>query len=234
MALPARSVTTFTTLGSAISRGSSIRFFSVPSTISGSCTSGQDGGVDRGRIDQRLVALDVDDHLGVFGGGHFGHAVGAGEVVGARHPHARAETPCGFVDPLVVGGNDRACQVARLGGPFVDVLEHGFGGDGGQDFAGKTGGGKPRGNHAQDFTRHTRSYHKTPMLDLGKKGWPAVMLPSRRKLFAVQRHLSGLRALLAALRTGQPPVAIVPRPKTVPRSARFFPRPTSAWTATWC
>src|ERR1022692_965515 len=41
IALPERSVTTFTTLGSPISRGSSMRFFSVPIWISSSWSSGK-------------------------------------------------------------------------------------------------------------------------------------------------------------------------------------------------
>ena len=47
----------------------------------------QDGGVDGGGIDQRLVALDVDHHFGVLGGGHFRHAVGARKVVRAGHAY---------------------------------------------------------------------------------------------------------------------------------------------------
>ena len=110
----------------------------------------------------------------VLGGGHFGHAVGAGEVVGAGHPHTGAEAPCDLVDPLVVSGNDRAASGSA---PWRRVRTHAaawFWRRWGEDFAGETGGGESRRDHAQDFTRHTRSYHKTPMLDLGKKGWQAV------------------------------------------------------------
>ena len=53
-------------------------------------------GVDGRRIDQRLVALDVDDHLRVVGRGDFGHAVGSGEMIGARHLHLCAKSPRGL------------------------------------------------------------------------------------------------------------------------------------------
>ena len=53
-----------------------------------------------------------------------------------------------------------------MASPLVDVLEHGFGADAGENFAGEAGGGESCRNHSQDFTRHTRSYHKIPMLDL--------------------------------------------------------------------
>ena len=51
------------------------------------------------------------------------------------------------------------------------------------------------------------------MLDLGKKGWPAVLLPYH-KLF-----VSGaIFMTLAALAVAQPPVTITPRPQTVQRN----------------
>ena len=50
----------------------------------------------------------------VFGGGDFGHAIGSGEMVGARHAHAGAEVSAAFEHSLVVGGNDNAGEIARL------------------------------------------------------------------------------------------------------------------------
>src|ERR1039458_4720762 len=83
---------------------------------------GQDSGVDGGGRDQRFVALDVDNNSGVFGGSHFGHPVRAGEVIGARHAHTRAETFCDAVHSLVIGSNDHAGEVSRQRGTFVHVL----------------------------------------------------------------------------------------------------------------
>ncbi len=42
----------------------------------------QNGGVDGARIDQRFIALNVDDKVDIFERrGHFGHAIGAGNMV---------------------------------------------------------------------------------------------------------------------------------------------------------
>ena len=64
-----------------------MRFFSVPMWKLWLVEQRKRRGIDRGRIDQRLVALNVDDQIGGFGGRHFGHAVGSREMIGARHPH---------------------------------------------------------------------------------------------------------------------------------------------------
>ena len=40
-----------------------MRFFKVPMGMSGIVEQWQDGGIDGGGIDQRLVALDVDDRF---------------------------------------------------------------------------------------------------------------------------------------------------------------------------
>ena len=51
------------------------------------------------------------------------------------------------------------------------------------------------------------------MLDLGKKGWLAQMLPSCRKLFALSAIALGFGLCLAAQEVGQSSAPIVPRPK---------------------
>jgi Ca-activated chloride channel homolog len=62
------------------------------------------------------------------------------------------------------------------------MLEHGFRSDRGEYFAGETTGMKSGRNDAENFTRHTRSYHETSVLDSEKKGKLAAMLPSRSNL----------------------------------------------------
>jgi hypothetical protein len=114
-------------------------------------------GIDRGRIDQRLVALDVHDHRCSVGRGRFGHAIGSGKMIGARHLHLRAEGPRGFVNALVVGGDDQLGKIARLAGPLVNMLEHGLTGDSGEGFSRETRGGKPGWYYAQNSRRHNRS-----------------------------------------------------------------------------
>src|SRR5262249_11678312 len=88
-----------------------------------------------------------------------------------------------IVYALIVSGNRDARQVACHGGALPYMLQHGFIGNLRENFTGKTGGGVTGGDHAQDFTQHTRSYHKIAMLSSKKKGWEAVMrLRSHRKL----------------------------------------------------
>ena len=70
--------------------------------------------------------------------------------------HRRAERPRGFVNPFVVGGDNHFGKIARLAGPLVNMLEHGFTGDGGEGFSGKSGGGKPGRYYAQNSRRHNR------------------------------------------------------------------------------
>ena len=74
---------------------------------------GQNGGVDGGRVDQGLVALDIDDNLGIYGGGCFGHTVRTGKVIGARHTYTCSEIFCGGIDALIIGGNENAREVGR-------------------------------------------------------------------------------------------------------------------------
>ena len=66
--------------------------------------------------------------VGVVGCRHFGHAVGAGEMIGARHADPGAEPSRGRRDALVVGGDEDFAEVARLTSPLPDVLDHGFAG----------------------------------------------------------------------------------------------------------
>ena len=125
--------------------------------------------VDGGGVDQRFVALNVDDNFSTFRRRRFRHAVRARNVVCSRHPHRRPKTSCDFAHSRVICGNNRACQVASLGRALVHVLQHGFRGNEGQNLAGKTGRGNPGGNYAQNFTRHMRSYHSCAMLNLDQQ-----------------------------------------------------------------
>ena len=78
----------------------------------------QNGGVNGRGIDQRLVPLDVHHDLRVLGGGNFGHAVRAGQMIAARHPHRGSEASCGGSHTLVVGNDtffyNRREQVVAL------------------------------------------------------------------------------------------------------------------------
>src|SRR5262249_13763495 len=137
--------------------------------------------------------------LGVVSGRRFGHSIRAGCVVGTGHDNPRAEATSNFQDALVVGGNDCAMEVPRLRSPFENVLQHGFGGDLCQNLAREARGAVSRWDNPQDFTRHTRSYHKILMLDLGKERLASLMLPSYRKLLLFSKVSILLGAALLAL-----------------------------------
>ena len=174
---------------------------------------GEDGGVDRVRIDERFVALNVHHDVAIFSRRDLGYPVGAGEMVGAGHADAGAEVPCNFEHLIVIRGNDNCGEVPRLGGALVDVLDHRFGGDLGENFTGKTRGGQTGRDDAENFTRHTRSYHKTPVINSKKeKGWQAIMLPSYRALL-----LSSV-IVFASLIWAAPQGPVTPRPKPVEKS----------------
>jgi hypothetical protein len=61
---------------------------------------------DGSRVNERLVALHVDDQVTVQPAGNLGEPVGAGGVVGARHRRAAAEFLNRLEYPLVVGRHD--------------------------------------------------------------------------------------------------------------------------------
>jgi Ca-activated chloride channel family protein len=183
----------------------------------------KDGGIDGGGIYKRFIALDIDDYFSSFGCRNFRNAICTRNVVGSRHTHTRSEGSGCFEDSFIVCGNDCAGKIPGLRDPFIHMLKHWFRGNWGQNFAGKASGGEARRDHAQDFTRHTRSYHKTAMLDLGKKGWLACMLPSCRKVFALSAMVLGIGSIAFAQQVGDSSVPIIPRTKTAPK-ADVLPR----------
>ena len=69
---------------------------------------GTDGSVDGYGIEERFVALDVDEDVALFVGGDFGDALGAGAMVGAGHAGVAAEAFDGFYDAFIVGGDNDA------------------------------------------------------------------------------------------------------------------------------
>ena len=116
----------------------------------------EDGGVDGGRVEHRLVTLNVDDDLGGRGGGGFGDAVGAGDVIGTGHDDAGAKVLGGVANARVIGSDDEAGEIARLRGTLPNVLQHSFPGDRDEGFAGESGRCVPGWNHAKNAERHNR------------------------------------------------------------------------------
>lgn len=87
--------------------------------------NGGDGGVDDFGIEERFVALDVDEDLAIDMSGDFGYAFGAGAVLGAGHAGFAAEGFDGLDDAVVVGGDDDASGEFGKLGAFIDALDHG-------------------------------------------------------------------------------------------------------------
>ena len=75
-------------------------------------------------VEQRLVALDVDDHAAGQRGHHFGDAIGAAGVVAPRHDHGAAEALDSARDPFVVGRDNRAVHQRRRRRAAIHVLDH--------------------------------------------------------------------------------------------------------------
>ena len=195
---------------------------------------GQNGGVDGVGIDQRLVALNIDDDFGVFGGGDFGDAVGAGRW-SARVMRTRApKFACNFVDrsssvAMIVLVRYRAWE-ARSYTCCSMVLEA----MGARTLPGKREEANRAGITPRILRGTARSYHKIRCVRLGKERLASrMMLPSYRKLllFSAIVHCAGA---LAAAGAARPKVRSTPRPKPVEKSEAPVPRPTSAWTARWC
>jgi hypothetical protein len=129
----------------------------------------QNGGVNGGGIDQRFVALYVNNQFGCIGGCNFGYAVGTRDMVRARHTYRRAETACGRRYAFIVRGDGDTGQVTGLGCTFEDMLQHRLGADSSERFAWEAGRGETRRDHAQNFTAHRRFYHKRAVLHSWKK-----------------------------------------------------------------
>ena len=150
MARSCRSVTTFTTLGLSISSGSSMRFFSVRHGTSDRLSMRQHRRVDRGRIYQRFVSLDVYDHFGWPGGGNFGHAVRTGSMVGARHsyrrPKARAASAIRSSSVAMMTWDEISCRARTL----ENVLQHRLTGDDREGFTGEARRREPGWNNPQN------------------------------------------------------------------------------------
>src|SRR6266700_295345 len=80
-------------------------------------------------------------------------------MVRARHLRQRSEFTGGVEDSAVVGCNDDAGKGLRLNRAVINVLDDCDVMETGQRLSGKPGGSIPGRDNAQNFARHTRSYH---------------------------------------------------------------------------
>jgi hypothetical protein len=109
-----------------------------------------DGGVNAERVDERLVALDIDEDVARFVCGNFGDTLGAGTMIGASHASAAAERLDRIDNPLVIRGYQHFMDSLGPFGPFVDVLDHWFAAKGDKGLTGETRGTVTGRNHNND------------------------------------------------------------------------------------
>jgi hypothetical protein len=107
--------------------------------------------VDDGGVDERLVALDVDDDVEASAQGLVRRraALRAVGKVAGRHHHLRARGFARVADAGIVRRDDEARQRRRAPGLAPRANDHRHAGDGDQGLAGETDRGVPRGNDAE-------------------------------------------------------------------------------------
>ena len=85
-----------------------------------------DGGVNGDRIDEGLVALNVDEDIAGFMCRHFGNTLGAGAMVGASHSGFAGKGLHGVNNALIVGGDQDPVDGLRELSLFINSLHHGL------------------------------------------------------------------------------------------------------------
>ena len=105
---------------------------------------------NRIRIDERLVALHVDDDVAVERGGDFGEPIGRAVMIGARHADLAAELLHRAGDAEIVGRDDHLRDRRRRRRAPVDVLDHRAAVDQRERLAGKSGRGESGGDECDD------------------------------------------------------------------------------------
>ena len=103
------------------------------------------------RLHQRLITLNVDEQVTLHLGGHLGHPVRTGGVVGAGHYHGNAVALAGGLNSLVVGGHIHRVQLLHLFGLAVHPPDHGAAADVRQGLAGEAGRTIACRNDTNDF-----------------------------------------------------------------------------------
>lgn len=111
---------------------------------------GCDRGVDAVRIEQRLVALDVDHQATGQLGDDLGNAVGAAGMVGPRHDRNAADGLNSTRNALVIGRDERRVYLGGSGRPSVDVRNHRLAREVGENFSGEPRRVEPRGDNGED------------------------------------------------------------------------------------
>ena len=106
--------------------------------------------VDHGRLDQRLVALHVDDEVDLrVCLCHLGESIGTRRMVGARQERLAAFRSHSIVDALVVRRHDHLLGLLRAARTLQDAADHGLAADVGERLARQTRRRIARRNHAK-------------------------------------------------------------------------------------
>ena len=100
--------------------------------------------IDRCWIEQRLISLDVDEHLAIRVRRNFGNSLRAGTVLGTSDPRFTAKTLHRFDDPFIIGRNNYPPGRLRLFCPLKHPLNHWFPRQGNQRLARQSGRPVPR------------------------------------------------------------------------------------------
>jgi len=107
--------------------------------------------IDRARVDERFITLDVDDDVAVERGDHLGETIGAGQMRGFCQPDFAAEIAHARRDTQIVGGDDDLRHGGSGRGAAVDVFDHRTAVDIGERLAGKTRRGESSGDDSDDL-----------------------------------------------------------------------------------
>ena len=102
-----------------------------------------DDAIDQPWINQRLIALDVDDEreLSRFAR-HLGHPIGPTLMMGRGHDASGTKGPQGIGDSLIVNSDYNLFYFQRFTHAIDHMLDKRFAGLSGDNFGGKTGGSK--------------------------------------------------------------------------------------------
>jgi hypothetical protein len=113
----------------------------------------RDERLDGLRLDERLVALDVQDNLAGQPGGHLRNAIGPGAMGGLGHHRNSAEFLHSRRYSVVVSGDHDRPHSSRGRRAPINMFDHRFAADVRERFAGKTRGVVAGGDDGDDLWR---------------------------------------------------------------------------------
>src|ERR1700680_161582 len=159
-------------------------------------------GIDRRGLDQRFVALHVDDDFSVAARQRrLGHPFRAGTMIGAGHDRLTAERLHRVPNPLVIGGHNHARNRGRLPHPLPDSLNHGLARERHQRFARQACRGVARGNHGENHAIDANTAgallvapEKPRTLEPGAPEEATLEKAALKKIVATEIAFSGPRA----------------------------------------